>query len=184
MSNLGSLAGMKSTVTPIRTRTLAVCGLLVLLAGACGKAPETVGTPRPVPLNVDSQEALPDPLPRLAAIVNGSPIYTRHVQSIAETGLANDSRHLEHRPPAYRQALSQLIVRELLFQEALHRGIVVDRKIIEAAENAARAGYKDEAEWQKAIASQGLDAELFRVELRVQQTVSALFRQEADRISE
>jgi parvulin-like peptidyl-prolyl isomerase len=176
---------MKTTRTRIhRRKILAAGGAIALLAGACGAPSSNAGRPRPVPTDVDPKQDLPDPLPRVAATVNGSPIYTRHVQSIAETGLVDDEHALQHRPAAYRQALSQLIVRELLFQEALQRGIVVDRKIMEAAENEARAGYKSEEEFQKAIASQGLDAELFRVELRVQQTVSALFRQEADRVTE
>ena len=156
--------------------------LLAVLAAACApEAPETppaeIG-PDGLPL-LDIETPLPDPLPSIAARVNGEEIETRNVIIIAEARLRR--KETDDRVFAYRRALHEVIARELLLQEALARGIAPDPARLEQVYDETRAGYRDDAAWELFLGQEGLDEALFRKELRVQHTVNALIDQIAGR---
>jgi parvulin-like peptidyl-prolyl isomerase len=85
---------------------------------------------------------------------------------------------MKGRTRAYRQVLSELVVRELLLQEAIARGIEADAQGLEQAYNEARVPYKDDAAWAEAIKGEGFTLETYRAELRAKRTVDALIVQE------
>jgi peptidyl-prolyl cis-trans isomerase C len=125
---------------------------------------------------VDGNTPLPSPLPEIVAKVNGHPIPLRNVQIIAEQSLRG-AVPKDQRPLAYRMALEQVIVRELLFQEAVARGVEPDTAAIDQAYNEARVSYKDDDAWAAFLAQQAMDPMSFRAELRIQHTVQTLMRQ-------
>ena len=129
----------------------------------------------------DSLAPLPDPLPEVVARVNGQPIPLRNVRIIAEQNLKGQGS-AGQRPAAYRAAIEQLIARELLFQEAVVRGLGPDTEAIERAYDEARVPYKDDETWKLFLAQQGMNEEGFRAELRLQHTVQALLRQQLAKV--
>lgn len=162
--------------------TRACCGLLLLAAvmgAAC--APEAPEAPPPLGPDglpvIDTETPLPDPLPSVAARVNGEEIQTRNVVIIAEARLRR--KEIEDRIVAYRRAVQEVIARELLLQEALARGITPDPARLQQIYDETRAGYRDDASWEMFLGQEGLDEELFRKELRVQHTVNGLIDQVA-----
>jgi peptidyl-prolyl cis-trans isomerase C len=74
----------------------------------------------------------------------------------------------------YRKAMHQFIVRQLLFDEAVARGLTADQAKMDAAENEARAPYGDDKAFNAFLSSQGMNLEAFKTELRTQFTVNAL----------
>jgi peptidyl-prolyl cis-trans isomerase C len=86
------------------------------------------------------------------------------------------------RPVAYRRATDNAIVRELLLQEALARGLTADDKAIQRAYDEARVNFKDDVAWAALLAKTGLDPQGFKAELRTKFTVDALRLQEAAKV--
>lgn len=127
--------------------------------------------------DIDGKTPLPDPLPAVAAKVNGQAIPTQNVKLLAERALQTGQVPPDQKPFAYRQALQRFIVRELLLQEATARGLAADQAQLEQAENAERAHFKDAAAWQASLAAQGMTEAAYKTELRVQYTVNALVQQ-------
>ena len=157
-------------------RRLAV---LLLVASACSRqAPPAPAGPLPPP--IDAETPLPSPLPSVAASVNGRPIPLRFVEMIAKRLLEQAGNQPKDRPFAYRRATQQLVVRELLFEEATARGLKADDVKVETAYNEARVPYPDDRAWLAFLAQQGLDVDAFRRELRIQHTVAALLRAEGE----
>jgi hypothetical protein len=150
-------------------------------AVSTGAAASPTAAPGAAPV-VDRTTPLPNPLPEVAARVNGQPISSRHVKIYAETSMNNGSIPKEERIYAYRHAVQQLIVRELLLQEAMVRGIAAETKALEEVENKARTGYQDEKEWARFLAKQGLTPATYKTELRAQFTVNALVRGEFEKV--
>ena len=138
---------------------------------AAGGVPEGL-EPDGLPI-VSGKEPLPDPLPRVVAEVNGQPIFTNNVVLVADVAHGEGESPKEKQAYAYRKALQRLIVRELLFQEALRKGFKADSKSVAAAYDEARLNYKDEAAWTSFLEQQSMNEEQFRTELRLQQTVNA-----------
>ena len=161
--------------------------LVVLMAAACSgstaRAPGgRASSPSPSGLlpPIDRVTPLPDPLPKVAARVNGREIPLVYVEIIAQQILAKGDKQKD-RPFAYRQGTQQLIVRELLLEEAVARRVTADDAKVEQAYNEARIPYKDEEAWMVFLAKQGLTVEAFKAEIRTQMTVQALLDQEASR---
>jgi peptidyl-prolyl cis-trans isomerase C len=126
---------------------------------------------------VDATTPLPDPLPAIAAQVDGYAIPMAFVKIAAER--LREGRPSEaDRPWAYRQALQQLVARELLVQEALARGIAADDKEVQAAYDEARLPHRDENEWAAFLAKQGLTGDTFRAQIRAELTAQALIAKE------
>lgn len=134
------------------------------------------------PFPIDDKTPLPDPLPRVAARVDGQPIPTVQVVVIAEEAL--QKKVLTDKIRAYRQVLNQLVVRELLLAEALRRKLAPDSAAVEQAYDASRVRYKDDAEWNEFLRTQGLTPDEYRAELRAKQTVDLLLSQEAQAVPE
>jgi parvulin-like peptidyl-prolyl isomerase len=162
--------------------------LLIAFAPACTaneKGAAVAGTPTasvPAP-GVAAEKPLPDPLPRVAASVNGQEIPAVRVKMFAEGILAkNPLTAKEEKARTYRRVVEQFVNRELLFQEALARKLTADTKAVEAAENQARAKYKTEKEWIDHLGAEGMDVEYYRAELRMQLTVNAIAQQELAKI--
>jgi len=168
----------------LRTTTRRSCrGALLLAAclaaGCAAEAPQTAPVelgPDGLPV-IDEVTPLPDPLPAVAARVNGEEIQMRNVVIIAEARLRR--QEMTDRIVAYRRALQEVIARELLLQEALARRIQPDPARLQQVYDQTRAGYRDDASWAEFLGQEGLDEELFRKELRVQHTVNALIDQVA-----
>ncbi len=139
-----------------------------------GAPAEEVG-PGGLPI-VTGKMPLPDPLPMVAAEVNGQPIFTSAVMLVADPAHGEGDSPEEQRARAYRTALQELIARELLYQESVRRGFEADSKAVQAAYDEARLNYKDDAVWAAFLEQQSMNEEKFRTELRLQQTVNALMR--------
>jgi hypothetical protein len=150
--------------------------LAALLAGACGAGPRPSPTPGAATGPIDSQRPLPSPLPEIAARVNGQPILLLRVALVARREQAKAADRSVPSAPALRQALQQLLVRELLLQEALARGVQADARAVERAYDAERARYLDELEWHLFLERQGLTADDFRAELRARALIDELQR--------
>lgn len=169
---------------PARTQRWIV---LAALAAACTRTGSPPPSPAPGasgppaaggPPPIDGVTPLPSPLPDVVARVNGQQVLLRNVRILARQAKQGGK---VTEPFAYRQAMQQFIVRELLFQEALSRKVSADERRLEQAYDEARLPYKDEAAWAAFLAQQGMDPATFRTELRVRHTVQALFEQEAGR---
>jgi peptidyl-prolyl cis-trans isomerase C len=114
--------------------------------------------------------------------VNGEAIRIHQVLSLAKKGLKDSKDREKDMPGALRQAMQQYIVRELLFQEAMARGVSADTKRVETAFDQVRSGFKDEVRFKESLADQGLDPQSYKQELRVQETVNALLAKVGEKI--
>lgn len=160
---------------PLQLSTLAV----LLLAAACqGPAPAPSGGPpaRPVTGDVDGSRPLPSPLPAVAARVNGQPILTVRVAALVRSNPEKGAADTGANPRVLRQGLQELMARELLFQEALARGVTADPQVVDRAYDELRGAPASEGEWLQNLRLEGLDPASLRQELRVQVTVDALRR--------
>jgi peptidyl-prolyl cis-trans isomerase C len=166
--------------------------LAVLPLVACG-SPKPAASPSPaaaasavpaLPPPIDGTTPLPEPMPKIAATVNGHPIKLPYVDMIARGLLEQAGNQPKDRPVAYRRALLQLIVRELLFEEAVARQLSADDARVEQAYNEARVGHKDDEKWLKFLASQFMDVDTFRAEIRSQQTIAVLLAKEGEEVSD
>jgi parvulin-like peptidyl-prolyl isomerase len=117
---------------------------------------------------------LPSPLPDIVARVNGEPIRVHQVLALARKALKDSKDRDKDTPGALRQAMHQYIERELLFQEAMARGVAADTQRVETAYDQVRAGFKDELRFRQSLADEGLDPQSYKQEIRVQETVNAL----------
>jgi peptidyl-prolyl cis-trans isomerase C len=113
----------------------------------------------------------------VVARVNGRPISLRSVIAVAERAVTEG----EDRRVAYRRAADHAVVRELLLQEALARGLQADDRAVQRAYDEARVNYKDDKAWAELLAGAGLDPHTYNAELRIKFTVEALRAQEADK---
>src|SRR5262245_33425360 len=158
--------------------------LALALLAACQADDRTPvpGSAASEPPAIDGTKPLPSPLPAVAANVNGQPIPTRNVRIAAEQAIARGVVDKDQRVLAYRQATQNLIDRELLLQEATRRGLGVDPQALQQAADQARVGYKDDASWRQFLATQGMDDQSFRAELRSQHLVQALMIQIAQEV--
>lgn len=150
---------------------------------ACSPAPSaapvasaqgpTSGVPAQ-PASADPNAPLPSPLPEIAARVNNQPVPMRSVRILVEEGAKRGAVPLDQKPRAYRAATEQLVMRELLYAEAVARRLRADDAVVEQAYNEARVNYRADAAWNAFLAQQGLDAASFRAELRAKFTIQAL----------
>jgi peptidyl-prolyl cis-trans isomerase C len=135
--------------------------------------------PRP---EAEANRPLPQPLPDVAARVNGHAIPMKAVSSIVEPALQAGNVPPDRRPTAYRQALDQLVMRELITQEAQARQIAPDETAVEQDYKQVRGQFKTEKEWARFLSSSGFDAAAFRTELRTRSLVNKVVRQEAEKL--
>lgn len=153
----------------------------LVLALACSAKPRDPGgaaSPAPPAATPDPNRPLPETLPAIAAHVNGQPIPIAGVHKLAKKGTSTHGKI----PLAYRQALEELIDRELLFQEALARRLSADDAAVQRAYDEARVNHPREADWVAFLKGQFLDPQAFRAEVRARYTIEALVRQEAGKV--
>jgi parvulin-like peptidyl-prolyl isomerase len=152
----------------------------VILALACSGKPREAGgaaSPAPPTATPDPNRPLPETLPAIAARVNGQPIPIAGVHKLAKKGTSSHGKV----PLAYRQALEELIDRELLFEEALARRLSADDAAVQRAYDETRVAIRGRGV-ARFLKSQFLDPQAFRTELRTRYTIEALVRQEAEKI--
>ena len=149
---------------------------LLLVLTACSR-PATGPGPSP-----DPTRPLPSPLPEVVARVNGRPVYMRDIVPLAKPELDKAADREKARPATLRAAVERYVGRELLFQEALARGLRADDEVVEQAYNQARLRYPDEKDWVDALLVQGFDPASFRTELRIQAVLARLAEEEARKI--
>lgn len=166
----------------MRARDRVLLAAAVLLSAACGTAPApspSPATPASPTATPDPMRPLPSPLPSVAGRVNGQDIPTRNVAIMVvesiELGRAPESR----RNALFREALDQLIKREVLLQEASLRNVKADDLEVQRAYDRMRGQHRDEAAWLGFLKDRSLTDELLRVELRTRFTVQALLQAEA-----
>ena len=167
--------------------------ILVLAAVACaGSPPAPRESPPPSPSappsaspGLDPAAPLPSPLPEVLARVNGQPVLARQIVPYAKR--LHDRRPAEerdrHKASAVRQALREYIDRELLFQEAVARGLKADDRAVQFAYDRARVEYPDETRWTEFLAAKGFDPQGYKAEIRVQETVNVLLRGAAEELT-
>ena len=159
------------------------CGRAADRSASSSPAPKpsaSATAPAPTPQPIDTTTPLPSPLPMIAARVNGRAITTAQVVVLAEPLLAK--RVFKEKIAAYRGTLNQLVVRELLLEEALARSLVADEKSVQQGFDEARVAFKDDAGWAEFLKTQALTPESYRAELRAKQTIAVLLSQEAERV--
>ncbi len=156
-------------------------------AAALAVLTSCTGSPRPspspaasrLPTEAELQKPLPSPLPEVAAEVNGRRLPMRIVGAeVASAAMRLHDLTSEKVAALYRAKLLQLVDRELLFQEALARGLTADDKLVEQSYNTTRLAYPDDEKWNAHLAEQGIDDATFRAQLRVRATADALVREE------
>lgn len=166
-------------------RHVVVAALGVLLAGCSRPGGQAASAPpSPSPAAGDPSRPLPSPVPSLVARVNGQPIYLAQIVPMAKAELDRmpPAERTYRRPEALRRSLRQYVERELLFQEAMARGVQADARQVDWAHDQARREHAGERAWEDFLAGLGMDEKSFRTELRVQQTVAALLEQEVGRV--
>ena len=141
--------------------------------------PSGPAAPRP---EAQANRPLPQPLPDVAARVNGRAIPTKTIAALVEPAFQSGNAPPDRRPAAYRQALDQLVMRELVTEEAQARRLAPDEKAVERDYQQARNQFKTEQEWTRFLSSSGFDAASFRTELRTRNLVDKVVRQEVDKL--
>lgn len=158
--------------------------LVMMAPAACSRAPTSTSSGIPSaeakasPGAIDATTPLPDPLPDVAARVNGQAVPIGFVNLMADEMLKGRSR-VKDRSWAYRTALQRLIERELLVEEALARGLSADDKRAQQIYNESRIHYKDEDDWATYLANEGVTRDALRAQIRAQLMAQALIDQEA-----
>src|SRR6059036_3926220 len=157
------------------------CGMIALVSVvACSRGPSPAPAASASP-SADANRPLPQPLPDVAARVNGHAIPMRTVSSIVEPALHAGNVPPDRRPAAYRQALDQLVSRELITQEAQARKIAADETAVARDYKQARGQFKSDQDWARFLSGSGFDEAGFRTELRTRNLVDAVVKQEASR---
>jgi peptidyl-prolyl cis-trans isomerase C len=174
---------------PKSLSSMLALSLLMLGCSRGGAAPSpapspsnTAATVPTMPADPNADRLLPEPLPAVAARVNGTEVPMQHVKIMATNMLRGGAETPVNRARAYRAAGEQLITREVLFQEALNRKVQADSATLDREYDQAHAGFKEEKAWTEFLAKQGLDPQSFKKELRIRGTVNALLRQVADQV--
>jgi hypothetical protein len=150
---------------------------LAAVAGCSPAAGTSTAAPSPYPTDEASlSRPLPVPFPDVIARVNGQPVRAEQVMPMAKKDLDDQTAEdiQKGKPRALRRALLRYVDRELLVQEAIARGISADTRRVDWTYDQLRSEHPDDAEWATFLRKQGLDAQRFKTELRLQQTVVAL----------
>ena len=160
-------------------------GLLSAMTGACMPRPEAASPPPPMslpPMALPSPPPLPDPLPEVIATVNGRPVPLLHARIIVDQSYQGQTPTAHQKAVAYRRAMEQLIVRELLYQEAMQRKMRADAGAVERLRRQVRSEHKDEKAFRAFLATQGMDPRSFVEELRVRNVVETMIRLETEKV--
>jgi len=118
----------------------------------------------------------------VAARVNGHAIPSKIVSALVEPALQAGNVPPDKRASAYRQTLDQLVMRELITQEAQARKIAPDEAAVERDFLQAREQFKSEQDWSRFLSKSGFDPGSFRTELRTRNVVDSVVKQEAAKL--
>jgi hypothetical protein len=158
---------------------VAVCGLgcrrheAPASSTPAGSVPGAAASPSPN----DDARPLPDPLPTIAARVNGQPIWIRIVLLYVQKTHGKEVIGNLDKPHVIREALERCIDRELLFQEALVQKLTPSDGEIQAAYERSRREYPNDEDWDKYLLGRHLTNDLYKAEIRTEKTVGLLMRQ-------
>jgi peptidyl-prolyl cis-trans isomerase C len=115
-----------------------------------------------------------DDLPEVVARVNGRPIPRHLLRLLAESRIKEQPALAEQKAQVYRAALGDVIEREVLFQEALSRGIAADEKQVTRDYDEHRVQYRDEYSWRQFLYNQGFTPQTYRKELGVRSAIQVM----------
>jgi peptidyl-prolyl cis-trans isomerase C len=156
-----------------------LCGSLACGRGEKEASSIVTASPSPPP---EAYRPLPDPLPNVAASVNGQPIWIRLVTLYVQKTRPKEVFSVEEKAKVYREALDRCIDRELLFQEALARGLSPSDHDVQETYDEARVKQPDDAGWAKFLEAQHLTPDGFKAEIRTEKTITLLLRQEGAKV--
>jgi parvulin-like peptidyl-prolyl isomerase len=159
---------------PRRLVCLPLALLALIHAPACKRAAPAALTPGAATGPIDRSRPLPDPLPAIAARVNGEPIPTTKVAALARQREDRGNRTDGPNAGVLRETLQRVVQRELLFQEALQRGLSTDARALERAYDQLRATEPDPERWRQRLVREGATSDDLKRELRIQATVAQL----------
>ena len=114
--------------------------------------------------------------------MNGTAIPLRSARIIVDQTFKDLSPTPAQRAAEYRRALEQLVVRELLRQEAEARKIVADAGAVDRLHRQLRSEYKSPAAFKAFLDTQGLDERTVRDELRTRIAVETVIKQETQKV--
>ena len=164
---------------PVLRAFLVLCtAALALFLGACAPKPEEVETKSGEAAPEENVEKIEQPadtstFPEVAARVNGTGIATKDLLDRADAMAAQGSsevRSLEF----YRRVLNDLIGAELLFQQSRDRNLMATADEVNGQLEAMRGRFPDPAQFEQALASQGLTVDGLRSQVQKNMSIQKL----------
>jgi len=127
----------------------------------------------------------------VVAVVNGTKLTMEELEGQVDRLIPRMTFHKnvpeEKRKNFYKQALDEIINRELLYQDALAVGMEPDKEKVNAQFDKIRQRFKSEEEYKAALEKEGIKEETIRFQIEKEQLVQQLNEKkvvEASRISE
>ena len=127
----------------------------------------------------------------VVAVVNGTKLTMEELEGQVDRLITRMTFHKnvpeEKRKNFYKQALDEIINRELLYQDALAAGMKPDKEKVNAQSEKIRKRFKSEEEYKTALEKEGIKEETIRFQIEKDQLVQQLNEKkivEASRISE
>lgn len=127
----------------------------------------------------------------VVAVVNGTKLTMEELEGQVDRLIPRMTFHKnvpeEKRKNFYKQALDEIINRELLYQDALAVGMKPDKDKVNAQSEKIRQRFKSEEEYKAALKKEGIKEETIRFQIEKEQLVQQLNEKkvvEASRISE
>jgi parvulin-like peptidyl-prolyl isomerase len=149
--------------------------VLLLFPGGCSSKPEEAepkaedtATPEPVEEAADVSK-----FPEVAARVNGTGIETKDLLARAEGMGAQGSAEVRSLD-FYRRALNDLIGAELLFQASKDRKLMATPDEVNQQLQAMRGNFPDPAQFEQALASEGLTLEKLQDQIQRNMSIQKL----------
>ncbi|MCG2721574.1 MAG: peptidyl-prolyl cis-trans isomerase [Thermodesulfovibrionales bacterium] len=127
----------------------------------------------------------------VVAVVNGTKLTMKELEGQVDRLIPRMTFHKnvpeEKRKNFYKQALDEIINRELLYQDALAVGMKPDKDKVNAQSEKIRQRFKSEEEYKAALEKEGIKEETIRFQIEKEQLVQQLNEKkvvEASRVTE
>jgi parvulin-like peptidyl-prolyl isomerase len=127
----------------------------------------------------------------VVAIVNGTKLTMKDLESQVDRLIPKITFHKrvpeEKRKGYYKQALDELINRELMYQDALASGMKLEKEKVDAQIQKMKQRFKSEEDYKAALEREGIKEEILRSEIEKELLVQQLNEKkvtEASRMSE